>query len=214
MDELETINQNYRNELNEKIISYNNLIEINRDLKNKIDILNRKFELIGGNKKNNKENETKSKIVKLKEENNDLLKDISQSENILGNLNVKKNNIFQYQNNIEQKVGEYKNLFSEIQNELFPILEKDDLKKSLNILENIRNNKNLKENEKINIFTVSLENAICLLKEKEELIKNMKIYNENIRLKTISSVRENNIKNNDINLLKDNNMNRVSFSSK
>ena len=214
LDELETINQNYRNELNEKIISYNNLIEINRDLKNKIDILNRRFELIGGNKKNNKENETKSKIVKLKEENNDLLKDISQSENILGNLNIKKNNIFQYQNNIEQKVGEYKNLFSEIQNELFPILEKDDLKKSLNILENIRNNKNLKENEKLNIFTVSLENAICLLKEKEELIKNMKIYNENIRLKTISSVRENNIKSNDINLLKDNNMNRVSFSSK
>ena len=31
----------------------------------------------------------------------------------------------------------------------------------------------------------------------------MKVYNENIRLKTINSVRENNIKTTDINLLKD-----------
>ena len=205
LDDLEKSNNNYRNELNEKINSYNNLIEINKDLKNKLDLLNKRFELIGGNKNNNKEKETKSKIIKLKEENNELLKDISLSENVLSNINFNKNNVFQYQKNIEQKVEEYKKLFSDIQKELIPIIEKDELRKSLTVVEKIRNNKNIKENERMNILAVSLENAICLLKEKEELIKNKKIYNENIRLKTISSFRENNIKNNDINL-KDKNM--------
>ena len=92
-----------------------------------------------------------------------------------------------------------------------PIIEKNELRKSLSIIENIKNNKNMKENEKINLFTISLENAICLLKEKEELINNMKKHNENIRLKTISSVRENNIKTSDINIL-NNGEHRKSFN--
>ena len=63
----------------------------------------------------------------------------------------------------------------------------------MTLLENITKMKNKNENEKLYYFTLCLENAICLLKEKEELIKNLKEYNENMRLKTISSVRENNV---------------------
>ena len=203
LNELENINQKYRNELDEKINLYNNSIEINKDLKYKLDILNKKFELLGGYKKNNKENETKSQIIKLNEENNNLSKDISHIENMLDNLYVKNNNIFQYHQNIDQKLDEYKKLFNNSQKELIPIIENNELRKSLVIIEKIKNIKNLKENERLNLFTISLENALCLLKEKEELIKNMKVYNENIRLKTINSVRENNIKTTDINLLKD-----------
>lgn len=203
LDELQNNNRKYINELQEKKVSYNNLIEINKDLKNKIDSLNKKFELIGGNKRNNKENETKSKIIKLNEENNELSKELSHSENVLDNLYVKNNNIFQYHQNLDQKLNEYKKIFNISQKELTPIIEKNDLRKSHNLINNIRNIKNLNENEKLIIFSLSLEDAISLLKEKEELIKNMKNYNENIRLKTISSVRENNIKTTDISLLKD-----------
>ena len=212
LDELQSRNKQYNDELNEKINSYNNLIEINKDLKNKMTELNKKFELIGGNKKNNKENETKSKIIKLNEENNELLKEISHSESVLDNLYVKNNNIFQYHHNLDQKLNEYKKIFNIYQKELIPIIEKNNLRKSINLIQNIRNIKNLNENEKLNIFTLSLENAICLLKEKEELIKDMKKYNENIRLKTISEVRENNIKTTDINLLKDINEHRNSYN--
>ena len=203
LDELQNNNRKYINELQEKKVSYNNLIEINKDLKNKIDSLNKKFELIGGNKRNNKENETKSKIIKLNEENNELSKELSHSENVLDNLYVKNNNIFQYHQNLDQKLNEYKKIFNISQKELTPIIEKNDLRKNHNLINNIRNIKNLNENEKLIIFSLSLEDAISLLKEKEELIKNMKNYNENIRLKTISSVRENNIKTTDISLLKD-----------
>ena len=203
LNEFQKRNEEYTNELNEKINLYNNLVEINRNLINKIDILNKRFEIMGGNNKKNKENETKSKIIKLKEENDKLSKDILQVENLLGNLYVKNNNIFQYHQNIDQKISEYKKLFNMSQKEIMPIIEKNELRKSLSIIENIRKNKNIKENEKLNLFTISLENAICLLKEKEELINNMKMHNENIRLKTISSVRENNVKTEDINILSD-----------
>ena len=74
-----------------------------------------------------------------------------------------------------------------------PIIEKNELRKNMTLLENITKMKNKNENEKLYYFTLCLENAICLLKEKEELIKNLKEYNESMRLKTISSVRENNI---------------------
>ena len=40
----------------------------------------------------------------------------------------------------------------------------------------------------------------------------MKIYNKNIRLKTINSVRENNVKTTEINLLKETDHNRNSFN--
>ena len=210
LNELQKRNEEYKNELNEKINVYNNLVEINKNLINQIDVLNKKFEIIGRNKKN-KENETKSKIIQLKEENYDLSKEIFHTENLLGNLYVQNNNIFQYHQNIDQKINEYKKLFNTSQKEIMPIIEKNELRKSLSIIENIKNNKNMKENEKINLFTISLENAICLLKEKEELINNMKKHNENIRLKTISSVRENNIKTSDINIL-NNGEHRKSFN--
>ena len=210
LNELQKRNEEYKNELNEKINIYNNLVEINKNLINQIDVLNKKFEIIGRNKKN-KENETKSKIIQLKEENYDLSKEIFHTENLLGNLYVQNNNIFQYHQNIDQKINEYKKLFNISQKEIMPIIEKNELRKSLSIIENIKNNKNMKENEKINLFTISLENAICLLKEKEELINNMKKHNENIRLKTISSVRENNIKTSDINIL-NNGEHRKSFN--
>ena len=209
--ELENKNNQYLEKLNEKINTYNNLNEINKDLKNKIDILNQKFELIGGNKKNFKENETKSRIIKLKEENNKLSNEINHLENILGNLYVKNDNIFQYHQNLDKKINEYKKVFNQSQKDLIPIIEKNELRKSLILLENIRNIKNKKENEKLYNFTLCLENAICLLKEKEELIKNMKDYNENMRLKTISSVRENNVKTTNFNLIK-NNDRRNSFN--
>ena len=177
-----------------------------------MNILNKKFELIGGNKNIFKENETKSKIIKLKEENNQLSNEINHLENILGNLYVKNDNIFQYHQNLDKKIVEYQKVFNQSQKELIPIIENNELRKSLTLLENIKNMKNKNENEKLYNFTVCLENAICLLKEKEELIKNMKEYNENMRLKTISSVRENNIKTNDFNQLK-NNERRNSFNS-
>ena len=211
LSELENKNNQYLEKLNEKINTYNNLNEINKDLKNKIDILNKKFELIGGNKKNFKENETKSRIIKLKEENNILSNEVNHLENILGNLYVKNDNIFQYHQNLDKKINEYKKIFNQSQKDLIPIIEKNELRKSLTLLENIRNMKNKKENEKLYNFTLCLENAICLLKEKEELIKNMKEYNENMRLKTISSVRENNVKTTDFNLIK-NNERRNSFN--
>ena len=201
LNELQNKNKKYNNELIEKINSYNNLIENNKDLKNKIVELNKKFELIGGNKRNNKENEAKSKIIQLNEENNELSKEISHSENVLNNLYVKNNNIFQYHKNLDEQLNEYKKLFAGYQKELIPIIENNDLRKSMFLVKNLRNMKNLNDNEKLNIFTLSLENAICLLKEKEELIKKMKQYNEDIRLKTISSVRKNNIKSTDIKLL-------------
>ena len=212
MTELENRNKKYREELDEKINSYNNLIEINRDLKNKVDLLNKKFEVIGGNKKNTKESGTKSKIVKLNEENNELSKEVSNLNNILGNLYVNNNNIFQYHHNLDQKISEYKKIFNLSQKELIPLIEKNGLRKSISLIENINKIKNLKENQKLNLFTINLENAICLLKEKEELIKNMKIYNKNIRLKTINSVRENNVKTTEINLLKETDHNRNSFN--
>ena len=202
LNELENKNEIYREELDKKINTYNNLVEINKDLKNKIEILNKRFELIGGNKKNNKENETKSKIINLKEENNDLLKEVSHLENILDNIYVN-NNIFQYHHNLDNKINEYEKALKFSQKEVIPLIEKNNLRKSLNLIEKIKNLKNIKENEKLNLFTISLENALCFLKEKEELIKNMTFYNENIRLKTISSVRENNVKTTEINLLKD-----------
>ena len=211
LSELENKNNKYLEKLNEKINTYNNLNEINKDLKNKIDVLNQKFELIGGNKKNFKENETKSRIIKLKEENNKLSDEINHLENILGNLYVKNDNIFQYHQNLDKKINEYKKIFNQSQKDLIPIIEKNELRKSLTLLENIRNMKNKKENEKLYNFTLCLENAICLLKEKEELIKNMKEYNENMRLKTISSVRENNFKSSNFNLIK-NNERRSSFN--
>ena len=211
LSELENKNNQYLEKLNEKINTYNNLNEINKDLKNKIDILNKKFELIGGNKKNFKENETKSRIIKLKEENNILSNEVNHLENILGNLYVKNDNIFQYHQNLDKKINEYKKTFNQSQKDLIPIIEKNELRKSLTLLENIRNMKNKKENEKLYNFTLCLENAICLLQEKEELIKNMKEYNENMRLKTISSVRENNVKTTDFNLIK-NNERRNSFN--
>ena len=211
LSELENKNNQYLEKLNEKINTYNNLNEINKDLKNKIDILNKKFELIGGNKKNFKENETKSRIIKLKEENNILSNEVNHLENILGNLYVKNDNIFQYHQNLDKKINEYKKIFNQSQKDLIPIIEKNELRKSLTLLENIRNMKNKKENEKLYNFTLFLENAICLLQEKEELIKNMKEYNENMRLKTISSVRENNVKTTDFNLIK-NNERRNSFN--
>ena len=211
LSELENKNNQYLEKLNEKINTYNNLNEINKDLKNKIDILNKKFELIGGNKKNFKENETKSRIIKLKEENNILSNEVNHLENILGNLYVKNDNIFQYHQNLDKKINEYKKIFNQSQKDLIPIIEKNELRKSLTLLENIRNIKNKKENEKLYNFTLCLENAICLLQEKEELIKNMKEYNENMRLKTISSVRENNVKTTDFNLIK-NNERRNSFN--
>ena len=204
LNELENKNKIYREELDKKINTYNNLVEINKDLKNKIEILNKRFELIGGNKKNNKENETKSKIINLKEENNDLLKEVSHLENILDNIYVNNNNnIFQYHHNLDNKINEYEKVLKFSQKEVIPLIEKNNLRKSLNLIEKIKNLKNIKENEKLNLFTISLENALCFLKEKEELIKNMTFYNENIRLKTISSVRENNVKTTEINLLKD-----------
>ena len=211
LSELENKNNQYLEKLNEKINTYNNLNEINKDLKNKIDILNKKFELIGGNKKNFKENETKSRIIKLKEENNILSNEVNHLENILGNLYVKNDNIFQYHQNLDKKINEYKKIFNQSQKDLIPIIEKNELRKSLTLLENIRNMKNKKENEKLYNFTLCLENAICLLQEKEELIKNMKEYNENMRLKTISSVRGNNVKTTDFNLIK-NNERRNSFN--
>ena len=211
LSELENKNNQYLEKLNEKINTYNNLNEINKDLKNKIDILNKKFESIGGNKKNFKENETKSRIIKLKEENNILSNEVNHLENILGNLYVKNDNIFQYHQNLDKKINEYKKIFNQSQKDLIPIIEKNELRKSLTLLENIRNMKNKKENEKLYNFTLCLENAICLLQEKEELIKNMKEYNENMRLKTISSVRENNVKTTDFNLIK-NNERRNSFN--
>ena len=211
LSELENKNNQYLEKLNEKINTYNNLNEINKDLKNKIDILNKKFELIGGNKKNFKENETKSRIIKLKEENNILSNEVNHLENILGNLYVKNDNIFQYHQNLDKKINEYKKIFNQSQKDLIPIIEKNELRKSLTLLENIRNMKNKKENEKLYNFTLCLENAICLLQEKEELIKNMKEYNENMRLKTISSVRENNFKSSNFNLIK-NNERRSSFN--
>ena len=200
--ELDKRNIQYRNELDEKINLYNNLLETKKGLINKKEILNKKFENIGGNKKN-KENETKSKIIKLKEENNDLSKEVSHIENIFSSLYVKNNNIFQYHQNIDQKINEFKKIYNTSQKELIPIIDKNELRKSFNIIENIRNSKNLKDNEKLYLFNVSLENAICLLREKRDLIENMKRQNENIRLKTISSVRENNIKTKDFNLLND-----------
>ena len=201
--ELENRNKKYTKEVNEKIDSYNNLIKINSDLKNEIDLLNKKLEVIGGNKKNNKENGTKSKIVKLNEENNELSKEVSNLNSILSNLYVNNNNIFHYHHNLNQKIDEYKKTFNLGQKELIPLIEKNDLRKNLSLIENIKNIKNLKENDKLNLFTINLENAICLLKEKEELIQNMKIYNKDIRLKTINSVRENNVKTTEINLLND-----------
>ena len=150
--------------------------------------------MIGGNKNIFKENETKSRIIKLKEENNKLSSEINQLENILGNLYVKNNNIFQYHQNLDKKILEYQKLFNQSQKELMPIIEKNELRKNMTLIENIKKMKNKKnENEKLYYFTLCLENAICLLKEKEELIKNLKEYNENMRLKTISSVRENNV---------------------
>ena len=92
-------------------------------------------------------------------------------------------------------------MYNTSQKDLIPVLDKNALRKSFNVIENIINNKNLKDNEKLYIFNVSLENAIYLLKEKKDLIENMKKINQNIRLKTISSVRENNIKTRDFNLL-------------
>ena len=210
--ELENKNNQYLEKLNEKINTYNSLSEINKDLKNRVDILNKKFELIGGNKNIFKENETKSRIVKLNEENYKLSNEINHLENILGNLYVKNDNIFQYHQNLDKKITEYQKVFNQNQKELIPIIEKNELRKSLTLLENIRNMKDKNENEKLYNFTLCLENAICLLKEKEELIKSMKDYNENMRLKTISSVRENNIKPTDFNLLK-NNERRNSFNS-
>ena len=112
---------------------------------------------------------------------------------------------------MDKKINEYKKIFNQSQKDLIPIIEKNELRKSLTLLENIRNMKNKKENEKLYNFTLCLENAICLLKEKEELIKNMKEYNENMRLKTISSVRENNFKTTNFNLIK-NNERRSSFN--
>ena len=212
LSELENKNNQYLEKLNEKINTYNNLSEINKDLKNRLDALNKKFELIGGNKKIFKENETKSKIIKLKEENSKLSEEINHLENILGNLYVKNDNIFQYHQNLDKKINEYQKVFNQSQKEMIPIIEKNDLRKSLTLLENIRNMKDKSENEKLYNFTLCLENAICLLKEKEELIKNMKDFNENMRLKTISSVREYNINPNDINQLK-NNERRNSFNS-
>ena len=181
-------------------------------MKNRVNILNKKFELIGGNKNIFKENETKSRIVKLNEENYKLSNEINHLENILGSLYVKNDNIFQYHQNLDKKINEYQKVFNQNQKELIPIIEKNELRKSLTLLENIRNMKDKNENEKLYNFTLCLENAICLLKEKEELIKNMKDYNENMRLKTISSVRENNIKPTVFNLLK-NNERRNSFDS-
>ena len=212
LSDLENKNKQYLEKLSEKINTYNNLSEINKDLKYRIDNLNKKFELIGGNKKIFKENETKSKIIKLKEENNRLSNEINHLENILSNLYVKNDNIFQYHQNLDKKINDYQNVFNQSQKELIPILEKNELRKSLTILENIKNIKNKNENEKLYNFTLCLENAICLLKEKEELIKNMKNFNENMRLKTISSVRENNVKTTDFNLL-NNNERRNSFNS-
>ena len=130
----------------------------------------------------------------------------------MGNLYVKNDNIFQYHQNLDKKINEYQKVFNQSQKEIIPIIEKNELRKSLTLLENIKNMKNKNENEKLYNFTLCLENAICLLKEKEELIKNMKEYNENMRLKTISSVRENNVKPTDFNSLK-NNERRNSFNS-
>ena len=202
LSELENKNNQYLEKLNEKINNYNSLSEINKDLKNKVDKLNKKFELIGGNKNIFKENETKSRIIKLKEENNKLSDEINHLENILGNLYVKNDNIFQYHQNLDKKIKEYQKVFNQSQKEIIPIIEKNELRKSLTLLENIKNMNKKNENEKLYNFTLCLENAICLLKEKEELIKNMKEYNENMRLKTISSVRENNVKLSDFNLSK------------
>ena len=193
LSELENKNNQFLEKLTEKINNFNNLSEINKDLKNRVDILNKKFEMIGGNKNIFKENETKSRIIKLKEENNKLSSEINQLENILGNLYVKNNNIFQYHQNLDKKILEYQKLFNQSQKELMPIIEKNELRKNLTLIENIKKMKNKNENEKLYYFTLCLENAICLLKEKEELIKNLKEYNENMRLKTISSVRENNV---------------------
>ena len=81
LSDLENKNKQYLEKLSEKINTYNNLSEINKDLKYRIDNLNKKFELIGGNKKIFKENETKSKIIKLKEENNRLSNEINHLEN-------------------------------------------------------------------------------------------------------------------------------------
>ena len=212
LSELENKNNQYLEKLNEKINNYNNLSEINKDLKNKVDKLNKKFELIGGNKNNFKENETKSRIIKLKEENSKLSTEINHLENILGNLYVKNDNIFQYHQNLDKMINEYQKVFQQSQKEIIPIIEKNELRKSLTLLENLKNMKNKNENEKLYNFTLCLENAICLLKEKEELIKNMKEYNENMRLKTISSVRENNVKPTDFNSIK-NNERRNSFNS-
>ena len=212
LSELENKNNQYLEKLNEKINNYNSLSEINKDLKNKVDKLNKKFELIGGNKNIFKENETKSRIIKLKEENSKLSDEINHLENILGNLYVKNDNIFQYHQNLDKKIKEYQKVFNQSQKEIIPIIEKNELRKSLTLLENIKNMNKKNENEKLYNFTLCLENAICLLKEKEELIKNMKEYNENMRLKTISSVRENNVKLSDFNLIK-NNERRNSFNT-
>ena len=200
---LEKENNLYLEKLDKKINKYNNLIEVNKDLKQRVDILNKKFEIIGGNKNNKiKENETKSKIIKLKEENSELNKEINHLEKILGNLYVKNDNIFQYHQNLDKKIKEYQKICNQSQKELMPIIEKNELRKSLTLIENIKKTKDMNEKEKLYYFTLCLENVICILREKEELIKNMKEYNENMRLKTISSVRENDIKIPDFNLLK------------
>ena len=200
---LEKENNLYLEKLDKKINKYNNLIEVNKDLKQRVDILNKKFEIIGGNKNNKiKENETKSKIIKLKEENSELNKEINHLEKILGNLYVKNDNIFQYHQNLDKKIKEYQKICNQSQKELMPIIEKNELRKSLTLIENIKKMKDMNEKEKLYYFTLCLENVICILREKEELIKNMKEYNENMRLKTISSVRENDIKIPDFNLLK------------
>ena len=203
LDALKQKFEKYKNELDDKINLYNNLVEINKDFINKIDLLNKKFQILGRNNKNNKENETKSEIIKLNEENYELSKDISLSENMLNCLHLKNSNIFKYHENIDQKINEYRKLYNTSQKDIAGIIEKNALRKSLSLIETIRNNNNIKENNKINLLTISIENAICLLKEKEDLIKNIQIQNENIRLKAISSVRENNIKTTEITLLND-----------
>ena len=138
-------------------------------------------------------------------------KNISNKEN---ENYINENNLNNYDNILNNSKCENKlDIKEQSQKEIIPIIEKNELRKSLTLLENLKNMKNKNENEKLYNFTLCLENAICLLKEKEELIKNMKEYNENMRLKTISSVRENNVKPTDFNNSLKNNERRNSFNS-
>ena len=203
-------NNNLEKELELKKTEYNSLLEINKNLKMKLNKLNTEFDklaenpthttnkndkFIQKNRNNNNKKGSKCMLIKLKDENFVLDEEINKMEQNLNEIHLINHiNIFEYSKNLDNNINIYSSFFDEWNKKLLPFTEKFEIK-----------NQKLKtsEDEKLKIFSYNLKNAVFNVIEKEKLISKIEKEKENLGLKTLNTIRKNDINIFDLSKLND-----------